>query len=108
MGRHGELTREKKISYALYAYIGPRKLNEMEQERLDELAESDPEYVQGVKEGWSILFLGAIEKYIICPGVMPRDEIVKKIPDSYKKMKPDITYLFTDGSHVFDEFHLSE
>lgn len=108
MTNHGELTREKKISYALYAYIGPRKLNEMEQERLDELAESDPEYVQGVKEGWSILFLGAIEKYIICPGVMPRDEIVKKIPDSYKKMKPDITYLFTDGSHVFDEFHLSE
>ena len=60
MTNHGELTREKKISYALYAYIGPRKLNEMEQERLDELAESDPEYVQGVKEGWSILFLGAI------------------------------------------------
>ena len=24
-------------------------MNEMEQERLDELAESDPEYVQGVK-----------------------------------------------------------
>ena len=53
--------------------------------------------------------MGAIEKYIICPGVMPRDEIVKKIPDSYKKMKPDITiYLRMDHMYLMNSIYQNE
>lgn len=99
----GKLTREKNISPVLFAFIAPRKLNEQEEIRLAEL-ETEPEnaqYIKGIREGWSILFLGAIEKYIIEPGIVSRKQMVQKIPASYKQMKPDIQYVFTDGSSVF-------
>ena len=66
--------------------------------------ETEPEntqYIKGVREGWSILFLGAIGKYIIEPGIVSRKQMVQKIPESYKKLEPDIQYVFTDGSSVF-------
>lgn len=100
---YGRLTREDKISPALFAFIAPRKLNKQEQIRLAELEteKENAQYVKGVREGWSILFLGAIKKYIIEPGKIRREQIVKKIPKSYKELKPDIQYVFTDGSPVF-------
>ena len=90
----GRETREKKISYALYAYIAPRELSEMDQEMLAEYEESDPDYVRGVKEGWSILFLGACQKYVISPGIVPRAEMAGKVKEGYRKMNPDIIYLY--------------
>ena len=99
----GRETREKKISYALYAYIAPRELSEMDQEMLAEYEESDPDYVRGVKEGWSILFLGACQKYVISPGIVPRAEMAGKVKEGYRKMKPDIMYLYSDGTKVFGE-----
>lgn len=99
----GRETREKKISYALYAYIAPRELSEMDQEMLAEYEESDPDYVRGVKEGWSILFLGACQKYVISPGIVPRAEMAGKVKEGYRKMNPDIIYLYSDGTKVFGE-----
>ena len=99
----GRETREKKISYALYAYIAPRELSEMDQEMLAEYEESDPDYVRGVKEGWSILFLGACQKYVISPGIVPRAEMAGKVKEGYRKMNPDIMYLYSDGTKVFGE-----
>lgn len=99
----GRETREKKISYALYAYIAPRELSEMDQEMLAEYEESDPDYVRGVKEGWSILFLGACQKYVISPGILPRAEMAGKVKEGYRKMNPDIMYLYSDGTKVFGE-----
>lgn len=99
----GRETREKKISYALYAYIAPRELSEMDQEMLAEYEESDPDYVRGVKEGWSILFLGACQKYVISPGIVPRTEMAGKVKEGYRKMNPDIMYLYSDGTKVFGE-----
>ena len=99
----GKLTREKNISPVLFTFIAPRKLNEQEEARLAELETEaeNAQYVKGVREGWSILFLGDIEKYIIEPGIVSRKQIVQKIPASYKQIKPDIQYVFTDGSSVF-------
>lgn len=99
----GRETREKKISYALYAYIAPRELSEMDQEMLAEYEESDPDYVRGVKEGWSILFLGACQKYVISPGIVPRAGMAGKVKEGYRKMNPDIMYLYSDGTKVFGE-----
>ncbi len=99
---HGEMTREQNVAPVLFAYIAPRQLNLKEQERLVEFSQTDPEYVKGIKEGWSILFLGAIEKYVICPGVVDRKTIVQQVPNSYREIKPEIKYVFTDGSSVFE------
>lgn len=99
----GKLTKEKKISPALFVFIAPRKLNKREEIRLAEMEteKENAQYVKGVREGWSILFLGAIKKYIIEPGKIGKEQIVKKIPKSFKEIKPDIKYVFTDGSVVF-------
>lgn len=103
MTNWGRKAREEKISYALYVYIAPRELNRLDQEILAKYEESDPDYVNGVKEGWSILFLGECQKYIICPGIVPRAEMAKKVREDYIKLTPDITYLYSDGTKVFDE-----
>jgi len=100
---YGRLTREENISPVLFVFIAPRKLNEQEEIRLAEL-EIQPEnaqYIKGIREGWSILFLGAIKKYIIEPGIVSRKQMVQKIPASYRQIKPDIQYVYTDGSSVF-------
>lgn len=99
----GRLTREEKISPVLFVFIAPRKLNKQEEIRLAELEteKENAQYVKGVREGWSILFLGAIEKYIIEPGKISREQMVQKIPRSFKEIKPDIKYIFTDGSIIF-------
>ena len=52
----------------------------------------------GLRHG---MVLGAIKKYIIEPGKISREQIVQKIPRSFKEIKPDIKYVFTDGSVVF-------
>lgn len=99
----GKLTEEEKISPVLFVFVAPRELNEYEEIRLAEMEteQENAQYVKGVREGWSILFLGAIEKYIIEPGKIRREQIVQKIPSSFKEIKPDIQYVFTDGSAVF-------
>ncbi|RGU08310.1 hypothetical protein DWW97_04220 [Dorea longicatena] len=103
MTGYGRLTSEKKVSYALYVYIASRDLDETDQQKLEEYKEKDPDYVRGVKEGWSILFLGECQKYVICPGIVPRAEMAQKVKEDYRKLTPDITYLYSDGIKVFDE-----
>ena len=98
----GEITKERNVEPVLFAYIAPRQLNLKEQKRLAEFEETDPKYVKGVKEGWSILFFGAIQKYVICSGIVDRKTIVQQVPKSYKEMKPEIKYVFTDGNSVFE------
>lgn len=85
------------------AYIASRDLDETDQQKLEEYKEKDPDYVRGVKEGWSILFLGECQKYVICPGIVPRAEMAQKVKEDYRKLTPDITYLYSDGTKVFDE-----
>lgn len=80
-----------------------RDLDETDQQKLEEYKEKDPDYVRGVKEGWSILFLGECQKYVICPGIVPRAEMAQKVKEDYRKLTPDITYLYSDGTKVFDE-----
>ena len=47
--------------------------------------------------------MGECQKYIICPGIVPRTEMAKKVREDYIKLTPDITYLYSDGTKVFDE-----
>ena len=64
---------------------------------------NDADFVLGLLVGWSILFLGECQKYVICPGIVPRAEMAQKVKEDYRKLTPDITYLYSDGTKVFDE-----
>lgn len=84
----------------LFAFIAPRELTDEETLRLKELELSIPDFVKGVKEGWSILFLSNKE-YVIEPGIVSKSYIISKIPESIKSKEPEITYYNTDGSVLF-------
>lgn len=82
--------------YILLAYIAPCKLTESEKQSLEERKHEDPEYVKGVREGWSILFLGDKDtNTIILPGIHKRSDIVARIPNSFWK-REDGRYRFLD------------
>lgn len=100
LSNHGETVRRDKKSPTLFAYIAPRKLSDLEESRLKEYEQEDNIYVEGVRKGWSIYFLGAMQKYIIKPGIISRSEIELQIPDSYKKITPDISYFDTNNKQV--------
>ena len=90
----------KKKGASLFAFIAPRDLSPEESERLKEFEQNDPEFVKGVKEGWSILFISN-QEYVIMPGIVKKAEIISKIPESVKNKNPDITYYNTDETILF-------
>jgi len=90
----------KKKGASLFAFIAPRELSAEETERLKEFEQNDPEFVKGVKEGWSILFISN-QEYVIMPGIVQKAEIISRIPESVKSKNPDITYYNTDDTVLY-------
>ena len=90
----------KKKGASLFVFIAPRELSAEETEKLKEFEQNDPEFVKGVKEGWSILFISN-QEYVIMPGIVTRSEIISKIPESVKNKNPDTIYYNTDNTILF-------
>jgi len=69
--------------YVLYTYVAPRELSEKESIELKTFEQDLPEYVEGVRSGWSLLFLGR-EKMtpIIQTGIQTRKHMVDLIDSS--------------------------
>lgn len=89
--------------YILYVYISPRVLGPDELVTLTEYEKKEPEYVKGVREGYSILFVGGSEpEYYISAGIVHRSEMIKLIPDSVKNKNKGKTIRFLDGTIVFE------
>ncbi len=93
-------SKDKNKGASLFAYIAPRELTTEESKRLNEFEISNPEFVKGVKEGWSILFLSNCE-YVIEAGIVSKSDIISKIPESIKTQNENITYFNTDGTKLF-------
>ena len=100
LSNHGETERKEKKSPTLFVYIAPRKLNDLEESRLKEYEQEDNIYVEGVRNGWSIYFLGKMQRYIIAPGIISRSEMELRIPKTYKQITPDISYFDTNDKRV--------
>lgn len=100
LSNHGETERKEKKSPTLFVYIAPRKLNDLEENLLKEYEQKDNIYVEGVRKGWSIYFLGKMQRYIIAPGIISRSEMELQIPEAYKEIMPDISYFNTDDKQV--------
>lgn len=100
LSNHGETERKEKKSPTLFVYIAPRKLSDSEESFLKEYEQEDNTFVEGVRKGWSIYFLGAMKKYIIVPGIISRSEMESKIQKVSKKNTSDISYFDTDDKLV--------
>lgn len=87
--------------WVLCVYIGPRELSPEEKQDVERHRAEDPDYVRGVIEGWSILFLGQKDVNVICiPGQAPRKQLVERIPSSFWKAHADLTFRFLDGESL--------
>lgn len=101
LNNHGDLVRDQKKDFVLFSYIAPRQLNDLEETRLLDFRDNDEVYIKGVKEGWSILFIGHAQKYVIMPGIVGRNDIIKYIPESITSNTDGITYYNLDGTKAF-------
>lgn len=86
--------------YVVYAFISPRPLTEEEELELNAY-QHIPEYIRGVREGWSVLFYNYMDGYVIAPGVVDRMEMLKQLPEEAKNHDDGLEYYFTDGTFAF-------
>lgn len=91
---------DEKRKNVIYIYIDPKELNEEEKEKIKNY-ESNEDYMKGIREGWSILFYRYNDEYLIVPGMMSRDEIIKQIPEYARNHDDGVEYYFTDGTKAF-------
>jgi hypothetical protein len=84
--------------YVLAVYLAPRELTDGEKATLEQYTVKDPGYVQGVREGWSVLALGDREcNTLILPGQTGRQALVNTIPEHIWSKIRD-THCFLDGT----------
>ena len=93
--------RSENKDYALFAYISPSSLSDKDEVRLQDYIGVDDIYVQGVREGWSILFLGYDRTYYILPGVRKKSELVALIPPSIRDRNDSVVYYNLDETPLF-------
>lgn len=96
-----KMVRSNNKDYALFAYISPDKLSEEDERRLQDYEGNDDTYVKGVREGWSILFLGHDQKYYILPGKREKNELIALIPPSIRDRKDSVVYYNLDETPLF-------
>lgn len=88
----------KKLRYILCAFIAPCSLSSDDLRHLERYRTEDPEYVKGVEQGWSILFLGKDDVNSVCrPGIVSRQELVRSVPADFWAKHLEIDFVFLDG-----------
>lgn len=102
INRNGRMVRSDGKDYALFVYIAPDSLSEEDEVRLRDYIGVDETYVSGVRDGWSILFLGHDQKYFILPGIREKNELIALIPPSIKERKDSVTYYNLDETPLLE------
>ena len=83
------------------AFVAPREINKVEEEKLKEIKIKDPSYYNGVINGWSILVTGA-QKYnmVILSGKKSRKELSSALPNDFWEENKDIKFKYLDGKEM--------
>lgn len=91
---------DDKIEFFFYAYVSPIKLTNESKLKLEQFKNSHSDYYQGVKEGWSVLFLGNTGKYVVRPGVNKREDMVELVDELFWENNQDKKFYFLDDTPV--------
>jgi hypothetical protein len=86
--------------YVAYVFVSPRELKAEEEEMLKRYAHI-PDYIRGVREGWSILFYNYKDGYVIAPGIQKREDMLKLLPKEALEHDDGLEYYFTDDTFAF-------
>ena len=94
---------EEDKKYVLYRYLAPRPLTVADEDFLKRYCDRVPKYREGVEKGWSILYYEWEDEtgFVIAPGIVDREEIVKLIPREVRERTDGSEYYFTDGERAF-------
>ena len=92
-----ESEQNEKTSTTLFAYISPGTSKDLEKASLKEQTNLD--YLEGIKNGWSIYFLPE-KDYIIRPGICSREEMENLVREKYEGKTETITYVNTNDEIV--------
>ena len=88
-----------KERYVLVVFIASCQLTLKQNDDLQKYITSDPSYVKGVREGWSILATSMdIDNVVIAPGKVTREHLVSLISDEFWEEYKDYTFKFTDNT----------
>lgn len=83
------------------AYVAPRQLADIEQEKLNEMKNKDQSYYNGVINGWSILVTGRRNhNMIILPGKKSREELSSALPDEFWEENKDVKFKYLNGQEM--------
>ena len=81
------------------AYIAPVELTPKDIELLEKIKDSEPQYYNGVMNGWTLLVTNMdIDNIIIRPGKVNRDTMISFICDEFWNKYKDWTFRFLDGA----------
>ena len=86
--------------YVAYVFVPPRELKAEEEEMLKRYAHV-PDYIRGVREGWSILYYNYKNGYVIAPGIQKREDMLKLLPREALEHDDGLEYYFTDDTFAF-------
>lgn len=86
--------------YVAYEFVSPRELKAEEEEMLKRYAHV-PDYIRGVREGWSILYYNYKNGYVIAPGIQKREDMLKLLPKEALEHDDGLEYYFTDDTFAF-------
>lgn len=93
--------KSSKSQIVLTAFVAPRKLNEIEKEKLEELKTKNSSYYNGVTNGWSILVTGRRNhNLIVLAGKKSRKELSSALPNDFWEENKDIEFKFLDGKEM--------
>lgn len=99
---YAEDEQNEKKHPTLFVYITPKNLDSLEESDSEYTKEKEyPEYLNGVKNGWSIYFLSG-KGYIIRSGIHSRKEMENLIREKYKEQTEGITYIDMNGKIVVE------
>ena len=93
-------THDKK-GMMLLAYVAPRELSSKDSLEIEKYKDSDSDYYQGVKEGWTLLVTAmAIDNIVILPGKRARQEMLNKLTPEFWDEYKGFDFRFLDGTFV--------
>ena len=92
---------QDKKGMMLFAYVAPRELTSKESVDIEKYKDSDPDYYQGVKEGWTLLVTAmTIDNIVVLPGRRSRQEMLDKLSPEFWNEYKDFEFRFLDGTVV--------
>lgn len=91
-------TKNENSHICLYVYISPTPLLDIDETKLREYMD-EHDYINGIRNGWSILITGMTEcNTIIKAGIHNREDLVKLIPSRFWDSYSEYEFKFCDGT----------